>query len=150
GPMNSVEVTSAAEAAISTVETVAVTKVGNLGANEPSNRGEIGVVEFPTEKLGPEDIRIKVAYAAICGSDPHLAEGFFTNEVPIGLGHEISGTVLEIGDEVKRTDLRVGDRVSGNFVHFCGSCLPCRDGRQQFCEHLDEYNRPGMARTIVW
>ena len=92
-------------------------------------------------------VRITVAYASICGSDPHVAEGFFGTEVPIGLGHEISGVIAEIGPGVRRTDLAVGDRVSGNFIRFCGTCPPCQDGRQQFCENLGEYNRPGMARS---
>lgn len=132
------------------VETVAVTKIGSLRDPDAGRRGQIGVVTFPADELGPEDVRITVAYAAICGSDPHLAEGFFGTEVPIGLGHEISGVITEIGPGVRRTDLAVGDRVSGNFVRFCGTCPPCQDGRQQFCEHLGDYNRPGMARTVVW
>lgn len=132
------------------VETVAVTKIGSLRASDASQRGSVGVVTFPPDPVGPEDVRITVAYAAICGSDPHLAEGFFGTEVPIGLGHEISGVVAELGARVSRTDLKVGDRVSGNFVRFCGACQPCQDGRQQFCEHLQDYNRPGMARSLVW
>lgn len=136
--------------AVETVETVAVTRIGSLRAPDAGQRGTIGVVTFPADEVGPEDVRITVAYAAICGSDPHLAEGFFGTEVPIGLGHEISGVVAELGPKVRRTDLRVGDRVSGNFVRFCGACQPCQDGRQQFCEHLGDYNRPGMARSVVW
>jgi len=132
------------------VETVAVTRIGSLRDPDAGRRGEIGVVTLPADELGPEDVRITVAYAAICGSDPHLAEGFFGTDVPIGLGHEVSGVVAELGSGVRRTDLAVGDRVSGNFVRFCGTCPPCQDGRQQFCEHLGDYNRPGMARSVVW
>jgi (R,R)-butanediol dehydrogenase/meso-butanediol dehydrogenase/diacetyl reductase/L-iditol 2-dehydrogenase len=44
----------------------------------------------------------------------------------------------------------VGDRIAGNFLRFCGSCGPCRDGRQQFCENIADYNRPGMAETVTW
>lgn len=132
------------------VETVAVTRIGSMTAPDAGQRGAVGVVTFPADPVGPEDVRITVAYAAICGSDPHLAEGFFGTDVPIGLGHEISGVVAELGPGVRRTDLKVGDRVSGNFVRFCGACQPCQDGRQQFCENLHEYNRPGMARSVVW
>ncbi|MFC0248151.1 zinc-binding dehydrogenase [Citricoccus parietis] len=146
----STTVSAATEGAPDGVETVAVTRIGSLRAPDAGQRGTIGVVTFPADEVGPEDVRITVAYAAICGSDPHLAEGFFGTEVPIGLGHEISGVVAELGPKVRRTDLRVGDRVSGNFVRFCGACPPCQDGRQQFCEHLGDYNRPGMARSVVW
>lgn len=132
------------------MRTVAVTKVGSLRDPDASARGVIGVVDFPEQPLGPEDVRIRIAYAAICGSDPHLAEGFFGTDVPIGLGHEISGIVEALGDAAHRNGLQVGDRVAGNFLRFCGTCRPCQEGRQQFCEHIQEYNRPGMAETVTW
>ncbi|WP_248239882.1 zinc-dependent alcohol dehydrogenase [Microbacterium kunmingense] len=132
------------------MKTVAVTRVGNLRAEDADERGVIGLADFPAQPLGPEDVRIRVAYAGICGSDPHVAEGYFGTEVPIGLGHEISGVVEALGERAHRTGLQVGDRVAGNFLRFCGTCLPCRDGRQQFCEFIQEYNRPGMAETVTW
>ncbi|WP_417564677.1 zinc-dependent alcohol dehydrogenase [Microbacterium sp.] len=132
------------------MRTVAVTKIGSLRDPDESTRGRIGVVDFPEQPLGPEDVRIRVAYAAICGSDPHLAEGFFGTDVPIGLGHEISGIIEALGDRAHRNGLKVGDRVAGNFLRFCGTCRPCREGKQQFCEHIQDYNRPGMAETVTW
>ncbi|QEW04515.1 alcohol dehydrogenase catalytic domain-containing protein [Microbacterium lushaniae] len=132
------------------MRTVAVTKIGSLRDPDEDVRGRIGVVDFPEQPLGGEDVRIRVAYSAICGSDPHLAEGFFGTDVPIGLGHELSGVVEALGDRAHRTGLQVGDRVAGNFLRFCGTCTPCRAGRQQFCEHIQDYNRPGMAETVTW
>jgi (R,R)-butanediol dehydrogenase/meso-butanediol dehydrogenase/diacetyl reductase/L-iditol 2-dehydrogenase len=131
------------------MRTVAVTKIGSLRDRDEDARGRIGIVDLPAPGLGPEDVRIRVAYAAICGSDPHLAEGFFGTDVPIGLGHELSGVVEAVGDGV-RTGIHVGDRVAGNFLRFCGSCRACRDGRQQFCDNIQDYNRPGMAETVTW
>jgi (R,R)-butanediol dehydrogenase/meso-butanediol dehydrogenase/diacetyl reductase/L-iditol 2-dehydrogenase len=127
-----------------------VTKIGSLRDPDEATRGRIGVVDFPEQPLGPEDVRIRVAYAAICGSDPHLAEGFFGTDVPIGIGHEISGVIEALGESAHRTGLQVGDRVAGNFLRFCGTCRPCRDGKQQFCQFVQEYNRPGMAQTVTW
>lgn len=132
------------------MRTVAVTKIGSLRDPDEDTRGRIDVVDFPEQPLGPEDVRIRVAYSAICGSDPHLAEGFFGTDVPIGLGHELSGVIEALGEKAQRTGLKVGDRVAGNFLRFCGTCLPCRAGKQQFCEHIQEYNRPGMAETVTW
>ena len=132
------------------MRTVAVTKIGSLRDPDESTRGRIGLVDFPEPELGPEDVRIRIAYSAICGSDPHLAEGFFGTDVPIGLGHELSGVVEALGERAHRNGLRIGDRVSGNFLRFCGTCRPCQEGRQQFCEHIQDYNRPGMAETITW
>ncbi|MEV7694630.1 alcohol dehydrogenase catalytic domain-containing protein [Microbacterium sp. NPDC089189] len=132
------------------MRTVAVTRIGSLRDPDESTRGRIGVVDFPDQELGPEDVRIRVAYSAICGSDPHLAEGFFGTDVPIGLGHELSGVVEALGERATRNGLSIGDRVAGNFLRFCGTCRPCQEGKQQFCENIQEYNRPGMAETVTW
>lgn len=132
------------------MKTVAVTKIGSLRDPDPTARGQVGVVDMPQPDLGPEDVRIRVAYAAICGSDPHLAEGFFGTDVPIGLGHEVSGVIEAVGERAAQNGLRPGDRVSGNFLRFCGTCRACQTGRQQFCTQIQEYNRPGMAETLTW
>ena len=65
------------------------------------------------EPMGPRDVRIQIHTVGICGSDVHYYEngriGPFIVAAPMVLGHEASGTVIEIGDDV--TTLRVGDRV---------------------------------------
>ncbi|GAB4536727.1 MAG: NAD(P)-dependent alcohol dehydrogenase [Anaerolineae bacterium] len=65
------------------------------------------------ETLGPHDVRIAIRNVGICGSDVHYYQhgriGPFVVEEPMVLGHEASGTVIEVGDEV--TNLKVGDRV---------------------------------------
>ncbi len=65
------------------------------------------------EHLGPDDVRIKVHTVGICGSDVHYyrhgAIGPFVVKHPMVLGHEASGTVVEVGKGVKH--LKVGDRV---------------------------------------
>lgn len=132
------------------MRTAAVTRLGSLRESDPELRGLVEVIDLPEQPLGPEDVRIDVAYAAICGSDPHIAEGAFGTDVPIGLGHEVSGVVAELGPGATKKGLAVGDRVAGNFLRFCGSCDHCLEGRQQFCRFAQEYNRPGMAESLVW
>lgn len=65
------------------------------------------------EELGPHDVRIKLHTVGVCGSDVHYYEtgriGPFIVKEPMILGHEASGTVIEVGSEVK--NLKVGDRV---------------------------------------
>lgn len=65
------------------------------------------------EYLGPDDVRIKIHTVGICGSDAHYyqhgAIGPFVVREPMVLGHEASGTVVEVGEGVKH--LKVGDRV---------------------------------------
>lgn len=65
------------------------------------------------EYLGPDDVRIKIHTVGICGSDVHYyqhgAIGPFVVREPMVLGHEASGTIVEVGEGVKH--LKVGDRV---------------------------------------
>ncbi len=128
------------------VRTAAVTRLGNLGAADLDECGGVGVVDLPAHDLGSEDVRIAVAYAGICGSDPHVAEGYFGDALPVGLGHEISGVVTELGPAATRNGLNVGDRVAGNFLRFCGTCRACRDGRQQFCPIRGSTTGPAWSR----
>lgn len=64
--------------------TVAITKMGRLNHPDPELRGRVEVIDFPEQDLGPHDVKIRVAYAAICGSDPHLAEGASAGTSPRG------------------------------------------------------------------
>jgi D-xylulose reductase len=65
------------------------------------------------EEMGPRDVRIAIRNVGICGSDVHYYEhgaiGPFVVREPMVLGHEASGTVIEVGAQV--SELRVGDRV---------------------------------------
>ena len=65
------------------------------------------------EPLGPHDVRIKIHTVGICGSDVHYYQhgkiGPFVVNAPMILGHEASGTVVEVGPAV--TNLKLGDRV---------------------------------------
>lgn len=132
------------------MKTVAVTKIGKLNDPDPAQRGRVEVIDFPQQPLGNEDVRIRIAYSSICGSDPHVVAGAFRTDVPFGLGHELSGVVSELGPGATHSGLKVGDRVACNFLKFCGSCIPCRDGRQQFCEFLHDDRRPGLSEEVVW
>src|SRR5580658_3405367 len=77
-------------------------------------KGELSIREIalPTE-VGAYDVKISIQTVGICGSDVHYYEygaiGPFVVKEPMVLGHEASGTVIEVGGEVK--NLKVGDRV---------------------------------------
>lgn len=132
------------------MKSVTVVKIGSLRDPNEETRGKIQVLDIPEQPLGPEDVKIQVAYCSICGSDPHLVENIFGWELPFGIGHEVSGVIVELGEKAIKKGLKVGDRVAGNFLKFCGTCYYCQNGQQQFCEHGGEYNRPGMSEYIVW
>ena len=132
------------------MKSIRCVRIGSLREKDPEKKGKIEVWDVPEDPVGPEDVRIKVAYCAICGSDPHLVEGIFGWPVPYGMGHEVSGVITEVGEKATKKGLNVGDRVAGNFLKFCGTCYYCQNGQQQFCEHADESNHPGFSETLVW
>ncbi len=132
------------------MKSIRCVRVGSLREQDPAKRGKIEVWDVPEDPVGPEDVKMKVAYCAICGSDPHLVEGIFGWPTPFGMGHEVSGVITEVGEKAVKKGLKVGDRVAGNFLKFCGTCYYCQNGQQQFCEHADESNHPGFSETLVW
>jgi (R,R)-butanediol dehydrogenase/meso-butanediol dehydrogenase/diacetyl reductase/L-iditol 2-dehydrogenase len=132
------------------MKSVSVVKIGSLKEANEEKRGKVKVIDVPEQPLGDEDVRIKVAYCAICGSDPHLVEGIFGWEPPFGLGHELSGIIIELGKNATHKGLKIGDRIAGNFLRFCGTCYYCQNGQQQFCECAGESKNYGMSENIVW
>ncbi len=94
----------------------------------------IEVLELPPPKIGPTDILVRVAAGSLCGSDVHIYEwtpSYSFMSLPIILGHEFSGQVVEVGSEVHH--VQVGDRVSSLPVMACGCCANCRTGRSSAC-----------------
>jgi len=113
---------------------------------------ELSEIERPA--LGPNDVRIKIRKTAICGTDMHIykwdAWAAKTIPVPMAVGHEYCGEVVEIGDEV--SGFQLGDRVSGEGHITCGHCRNCRAGRRHLCRNTVGVgvNRPGcFAEELV-
>jgi (R,R)-butanediol dehydrogenase/meso-butanediol dehydrogenase/diacetyl reductase len=115
-------------------------------------KGVLVVEDVPEPQVGPEDVKIKVAYTSICGSDPHIVDGTLpVSNPPRIMGHEVSGTIVELGAKAKVRGLKVGDRVTGNPVRYCGTCDYCRAGQEHFCLRLPVLFPPGtMAEYVVW
>ena len=90
-------------------------------------------IEKPS--IGHNDVLIKVHRTAICGTDIHIYQwdkwAASTIPVPMTVGHEFSGEVVECGIEVK--GFAVGDRVSAEGHVTCGVCRNCRAGRRHLC-----------------
>ena len=84
---------------------------------------------------GHNDVLIKVRRTAICGTDIHIYNwdewASKTIPVPLAVGHEFSGEVVECGSEVR--GFEVGDRVSAEGHITCGVCRNCRAGRRHLC-----------------
>lgn len=87
-------------------------------------------------KPGPEEVRIEVAYCGVCGTDFHIYLGHMDRRVadPQIIGHEMSGTVVEVGDAVE--DWQAGDRVVVRPLDPCGECPACEAGHAHICYNL--------------
>jgi threonine 3-dehydrogenase len=92
-------------------------------------------VEMPAP--GHNDVLIKVRRSAICGTDIHIYHwdewARRTIPVPLAIGHEFSGEIVECGSEVR--GLATGDRVSAEGHITCGVCRNCRAGRRHLCRN---------------
>ncbi|MCT1550831.1 alcohol dehydrogenase catalytic domain-containing protein [Brevibacterium casei] len=108
-------------------------------------REDLRIDDVAEPTVGPGEIMLKNAYVGICGSDVHL---YFAPEalpidvfsphpvtgahLPQTLGHEFSGTVVEVGEGV--TGVEVGDRGAVfPIAYSCGECVACRKGRPTSC-----------------
>ena len=81
---------------------------------------------------GPTEVVVKIAGAGLCHSDLSVINGDRPRPVPMVMGHEGSGEVVEVGSAVP--DVKVGDHVVFQFSSSCGRCRRCLEGRPQVCE----------------
>ncbi len=109
----------------------------------------VAVGEMPVRELTDTDIKVKVSYCGICGSDYHKVSGKKNTHpvhYPVPLGHEISGIVCEVGKAV--TEIKVGDRVTVDPNWSCGKCDFCKSGKTSFCRYAKGVVK-GMAEYVV-
>jgi threonine 3-dehydrogenase len=95
----------------------------------------IWMEDIEKPRVGHNDVLIKVNRTAICGTDIHIFKwddwAQATIPVPMAVGHEFSGEIVEKGIEVKGYE--IGDRVSAEGHITCGYCRNCRAGRRHLC-----------------
>ena len=103
--------------------------------------------------VGHNDVLIKVKRTAICGTDIHIFKwddwAQATIPVPMAVGHEFSGEIVDMGIEVKGYE--IGDRVSAEGHITCGYCRNCRAGRRHLCMNTVGVgvNRPGAFAEYI-
>lgn len=90
---------------------------------------------------GRDEVLVRVRAAGLCHSDLSVIDGNRLRPVPMVLGHEAAGEVIETGEGVD--DLEPGDRVVMVFVPSCGHCAPCAEGRPALCEPGNAANGRG-------
>jgi len=91
--------------------------------------------DVPMPTVGPDDVLIKIARMAICGTDLHIHDwddwAAATVPTPLVIGHEFMGVVTAVGERV--TEIEIGERVTAEGHITCGRCRNCRAGRRHFC-----------------
>lgn len=114
----------------------------------------IWMEEIERPICGVNDVLIRIHKTAICGTDMHIYHwdewAQATIPVPMTVGHEFYGEIVELGSEVQ--GLKVGEKVSGEGHITCGYCRNCRAGRRHLCRNTlgVGVNRPGaFAEYLV-
>ena len=90
------------------------------------------VEEIEVDSPGPEEVMIKLAACGVCHSDLSATNGTIQYPLPLILGHEGAGVVIEVGERVR--GLGIGDHVVSSFVTMCGHCRFCMTGRPVLCD----------------
>ena len=109
--------------------------------------GDIRTESRRPTPLRAGQLRLRLAYSGICGTDLHYFRQFgnagFRLRNAVVLGHEATGIVAELGPEAE--GFAIGDKVVVNPVMNCRDCLPCRRGQSNLCEHK---RFPGSATSF--
>ena len=110
--------------------------------------------DVPEPSIGVNDVKIRIWLTGICGTDLHIYQwddwARSTIPVPLIIGHEFVGEVVEVGSNVN--DFHPGELVSGEGHVVCGRCRNCLAGRRHLCAHTSGVgvNRAGaFAEYIV-
>jgi len=104
-----------------------------LVARGPGEDPKIEEIVLPA--LGPRDVKVKIAAAGVCHSDLSMINGTVRPSYPVVLGHEASGTVVEVGPDVH--DLEPGTPVVLNWAPPCRTCWFCLHGEPWLCRAVE-------------
>ncbi|MCH7881353.1 MAG: L-threonine 3-dehydrogenase [Proteobacteria bacterium] len=114
----------------------------------------IWIEEIEMPECGSEDVKVKIHKTGICGTDIHIYNwddwAQQTITVPMTIGHEYAGEIVELGSHVR--GFKLGQRVSGEGHIVCGICRNCRAGKLHLCRNTTGVgvNRPGaFAEYLV-
>lgn len=100
----------------------------------------VKIMDVDIPQINDDEVLIMVKYAGICGSDPHILHQNISYKinVPLILGHEYSGLIIEVGKNVKKW--HQGDRVtSETHSYYCGECIMCKTGNYHLCKERKGY-----------
>lgn len=103
-------------------------------------REPLALIDVAEPKATPGSVVLKVEAEGVCRTDWHVWNGDWgwvgmSPELPLIMGHEFGGTVVEVGEGVR--NVQVGDRVTTPFHEACGKCAYCLRGRSNLCDNLE-------------
>ncbi|CAI2023830.1 Sorbitol dehydrogenase [Serratia liquefaciens] len=97
--------------------------------------GQLVIQQRPLPQPAANEVRVKIKFAGICGSDVHIYHGHNPfARYPRVIGHEFFGVIDQVGSDVDPQ--RIGERVAVDPVVSCGHCYPCSIGRPNVCTEL--------------
>jgi len=107
---------------------------------------DLRIEEMPVPQAGPGELLVRIMASGICGSD--VMEWYRIHKVPLVLGHEIAGEVVEVGEGV--TAFTNGDRVAVTHHVPCMSCHYCASGHETVCDTLrtTSFDPGGFAEYV--
>lgn len=115
-------------------------------------KGFLELRDVPEPRVQPGEVKIEIAACGICGTDVHVRHDEFPYWPPVTLGHEFTGTIVEVGPNCRAA--KVGERIVAEpHNRSCGVCYLCRTGNSHICA---EKRSPGwgvdggMARYICY
>lgn len=89
-------------------------------------------LDWPEASPDPDQVKLRIAAAGICGTDIHILRGTWRCDYPVVIGHEFCGTIIEVGSRVR--GFKPGDRVvAANPAKTCGHCRHCISGNPFMC-----------------
>jgi alcohol dehydrogenase len=104
----------------------------HMGAPAPYAASRpLAIREIDLAPPGPGEVLVRIETAGLCHSDLSVINGNRPRPMPMVLGHEAAGVVVETGSDVP--DFAAGDHVVMVFMPNCGHCMPCAEGRPALC-----------------
>ncbi|MBD2752990.1 zinc-dependent alcohol dehydrogenase family protein [Spirosoma validum] len=113
-----------------------------MGKDRPYTSSKpLTIEEIDLQPPQAGEVLVRIKAAGLCHSDLSVIDGNRPRQMPMALGHEAAGEVVELGPGVH--DLAVGDHVVFSFLPICGHCMPCMTGRPALCENGLAANNKG-------
>ena len=124
-------------------------KTGKAAVMTAPNK-KLEIIKYPLPVVAENCLLVKISCCTICGSDLHTWLGRRKSPLPIILGHEIVGEIIELGAGVSRDSggrpLKLGDRITWTIMDNCGKCYYCREkGLMMKCLDLKKYGHDSCA-----